>query len=179
MRPWASAHAAGAVFLTCSVSQSMQVVVDTESGPVLGLAETELESGTVVNTFRGIPFAADTSGTNRFMPPQPRAAWAPSTLNCTVNGPGCVQPHHNEDVPCDGQEGPRCQSEDCLNLNVYCPAAKPDNLTAYPVMFWIYGGAFNEGMSWGPLGLYDGTKLAAKGSVCVVATNYRLGVLAP
>ena len=76
-------------------------------------------------------------------------------------------------------QGPRCQSEDCLNLNVYCPAAKPELPGGYPVMFWIYGGAFNEGMNWGPLGLYDGTKLAAKGGVCVVATNYRLGVLSP
>eukprot|EP01062_Namystynia_karyoxenos_P033610 TRINITY_DN24729_c0_g4_i2.p1 TRINITY_DN24729_c0_g4~~TRINITY_DN24729_c0_g4_i2.p1 ORF type:complete len:435 (+),score=158.05 TRINITY_DN24729_c0_g4_i2:400-1704(+) len=44
-------------------------------------------------------------------------------------------------------------------------------------MFWIYGGAFDEGMNWGPLGLYDGADLAARGKVCVVATNYRLGVL--
>ncbi len=32
-------------------------------------------------------------------------------------------------------------------------------------------------MNWGPLDLYDGTEIAARGQVCVVAGNYRLGVL--
>jgi para-nitrobenzyl esterase len=174
---------AGAATLCRTAVASMHVIRDTESGPVLGVTETEPGSGRLVNTFRGIPFAASTAGSNRFMPPRPRAAWGSLPLNCTANGPGCVQPHHNEDVPCDGKPGPRCQSEDCLNLNVYCPAAADANSSGtapaagYPVMFWIYGGAFNEGMNWGPLGLYDGTKLAARGDVCVVATNYRLGVL--
>ena len=80
-------------------------------------------------------------------------------------------------MPCGGDES--CQSEDCLHLSVYCPAG----VTAVPVFFWIYGGAFNEGMNWGPLpgadrsGLYDGANLAATGGICVVAANYRLGVL--
>jgi hypothetical protein len=30
-------------------------------------------------------------------------------------------------------------------------------------MFWIYGGAYEEGMNWGPLNLYDGTEIAAVG----------------
>ena len=108
-------------------------------------------------------------------PPQPRQQWAPATLDATQNGPGCRQPHHNADVPCRGQEGPRCQSEDCLNLNIYCPSAQSPS--GYPVLFYIYGGAFNEGMNWGPLNIYDGSELAARGGVCVVSTNYRLGVL--
>ena len=45
------------------------------------------------------------------------------------------------------------------------------------MIVWIYGGAFNEGMNWGPLNLYDGSELAARGQVCVAATNYRLGAL--
>jgi len=44
-------------------------------------------------------------------------------------------------------------------------------------MVWLHGGAFNEGMSYGPLDLYNGARLASKGSVCVVGVNYRLGVL--
>jgi carboxylesterase type B len=32
-------------------------------------------------------------------------------------------------------------------------------------------------MNWGPLNLYDGSEVAARGKVCIVATNYRLGVL--
>eukprot|EP01065_Artemidia_motanka_P053040 TRINITY_DN9745_c0_g1_i1.p1 TRINITY_DN9745_c0_g1~~TRINITY_DN9745_c0_g1_i1.p1 ORF type:complete len:587 (+),score=202.29 TRINITY_DN9745_c0_g1_i1:96-1763(+) len=149
-------------------------VVTTTLGPVAGSVQTA-ENGKDVNVFRGVPFAADTGGVNRWRAPQPREPWT-QVLNATQNGPGCRQPHHNPDVPCDGKQGPRCQSEDCLNLNVYCPSS-PAPGDGYPVMFWIYGGAFNEGMNWGPFGLYDGTEVAARGGVCVVATNYRLGVL--
>eukprot|EP00040_Diaphanoeca_grandis_P022620 m.121955 g.121955 ORF g.121955 m.121955 type:complete len:591 (+) comp28892_c0_seq1:164-1936(+) len=162
--------------LTIFCASTFGVVVDTGSGPVLGKTETS-NTGVIINTFRGVPFAADTSGSNRFMPPQPRAPWGVTPLNCTVNGPGCRQPHHNPDVPCDGKPGPRCQSEDCLNLNIYCPAVPSKDPAGYPVMFWIYGGAFDEGVNYGPLNLYDGTEMAARGDVCVVGTNYRLGVL--
>ena len=46
-------------------------------------------------------------------------------------------------------------SEDCLYLSVYRPPSCTRE-TPCAVMFWIYGGAFNEGMNWGPLNLYDG-----------------------
>lgn len=109
------------------------------------------------------------------MPPQPRQNWT-HIWDATLHGPGCTQPHHNADVPCNGHEGPRCESEDCLNLDVYCPAEKGP-AGGYPVMFWLHGGAFNEGMSYGPVNLYDGSRLAAGQAVCVVSANYRLGVL--
>lgn len=150
-------------------------IVNTTLGPIRGT--TVSVDGVSVNVFRGVPFAASTGGDHRFLAPQPREPWT-ETLNCTENGPGCIQPHHNADVPCGGKDdGPRCQSEDCLNLNIYCPAEPSSSAEGYPVMFWIYGGAFNEGMNWGPLDLYDGSTLAAQKSVCIVATNYRLGVL--
>ena len=40
-----------------------------------------------------------------------------------------------------------------------------------------HSGSFQEGMNYGPLGLYDGIQLAARYGVCLVGTNYRLGVL--
>lgn len=87
-------------------------------------------------------------------------------------------PHHNADVPCYGkQNGTRCESEDCLNVNVYCPTAPSPDGKGYATMFWIFGGAFDEGFNAGPLNLYDGAEMASQGRVCVVATNYRLGVL--
>ena len=152
------------------------ITVQTTLGAVLGVEE--VVGGSSVATFRGVPFAAPTGGANRFMPPQPRAPWS-GLLDATLDGPGCRQPHHNADVPCEGKEGPRCQSEDCLSVNVYCPsgadADKPQ--AGYPVMFWIYGGAFDEGTNHGALGLYEGKRMAAAGRVCVVAPQYRLGVL--
>ena len=32
-----------------------------------------------------------------------RESWGDSVLNCTQVGPGCVQGHHNADVPCGGK----------------------------------------------------------------------------
>jgi len=62
--------------------------------------------------------------------------------------------------------------EDCLFLNVWT-AAKDAN-ARLPVMFWIYGGGFNEGSS--SVAVYDGSELAKKG-VIVVSVNYRVGPL--
>lgn len=137
--------------------------VNTTLGVVLG-ATTRIHN-VDVNVYRGIPFAATTAGKNRFRPPQPRTPWTKPRI-CRTNGPGCLSPHHNADVA-------KVQSEDCLNLNIFCPTSSVN----VPVMFWIFGGAFNEGMNGGPLNLYDGTSLAATQDVCVVSTNYRLGVL--
>mmetsp|Transcript_34219 Transcript_34219/g.89789 ORF Transcript_34219/g.89789 Transcript_34219/m.89789 type:complete len:577 (-) Transcript_34219:87-1817(-) len=178
--PQANLVVAVATAATAAVAAApgVHVEVNTTLGPIIGVVEHS-RTGVPVAVYRGVPFAADTGGANRWRPPQPRQPWH-VPINCTGNGYGCVQPHHNEDVPCDGQPpapGQKCQSEDCLNVNVYCPTAPPQDPAGYPVMFWIYGGAFNEGMNWGPMNIYDGTELAARGGVCVVGTNYRLGVL--
>ncbi len=63
-------------------------------------------------------------------------------------------------------------SEDCLYLNVWTPAKKPD--AKLPVMVWIHGGAFNFGSA--AQTEYNGSNLAQKG-VVVVTFNYRLGPL--
>lgn len=60
--------------------------------------------------------------------------------------------------------------EDCLTLNVFAPT-DAENL---PVVVWLHGGGFVNGT--GNSTWYDGSNLAARGCVVVVA-NYRLGVL--
>src|SRR5690349_13434714 len=54
--------------------------VDTTSGRVRGIANTGIK------IFRGIPYGADTSGPNRFMPPRKPAPWT-GTRNCLGYGP--------------------------------------------------------------------------------------------
>ena len=66
---------------------------------------------------------------------------------------------------------PRPASEDCLNLNIWTPAAAASD--RLPVMVWIHGGGFQAGA--GPEPRHDGDALARKG-VVVVTINYRLGV---
>jgi para-nitrobenzyl esterase len=68
-------------------------------------------------------------------------------------------------------------SEDCLYLNIWTPAtptASSPPAGSLPVLFWIYGGGFNEGS--GAVPVYNGANLAGKGLI-VVNVNYRVGSL--
>jgi para-nitrobenzyl esterase len=67
---------------------------------------------------------------------------------------------------------PEPQSEDCLVLNVFSPAADE---AARPVMVWFHGGAWTVGSGAGPM--YGGSRLAVRGDVVVVTVNHRLGYL--
>ncbi len=114
---------------------------------------------------QGIPFAAPPVGALRWKPPQPPTPWE-GVRPCTSFGPVCPQPKS-----AFGQT-PEPQNEDCLYLNVWCLAARPE--APRPVMVWIHGGGHTTGA--GSLGIYDGANLARKG-VVLVTINYRLGPL--
>jgi para-nitrobenzyl esterase len=131
-------------------------VVQLHSGPIFVLSEGD------VGLFQGIPYAASPVGSLRWKPPQEVASWT-EVRTCTAYGPSCPQP---------GQQDGGAFSEDCLDLNVWTPAEKPDS--KLPVMVWIHGGVFNFGSASWPE--YDGRNLARKG-VVVVSLNYRLGPL--
>jgi carboxylesterase type B len=81
--------------LFSSLATHAAPTANTTLGPLVGA--TEHVGTTVVNVFRGVPFAASTGGANRWRPPQPRAPWS-APRPATANGPGCIQPHHNADV---------------------------------------------------------------------------------
>ena len=130
-------------------------------GRVLGRRE-----GPVVS-FLGIPFAEPPVGILRFRPPEPKPPWAPSILKALDYQADCLQ----SALYAVGDGSPK--DEDCLYLNIWYPA-KAKDLSALPVLFWIYGGAFQQGSSSKPE--YIGNKLAARG-VVVVSCNYRLGAL--
>ncbi|WWC88083.1 uncharacterized protein L201_002987 [Kwoniella dendrophila CBS 6074] len=66
------------------------------------------------------------------------------------------------------------QSEDCLFATAYIPQSAT-LFSKLPVFVWIHGGSFTAGSASAP-GL-DGSKLAVKGNMIVVALQYRLGVL--
>ena len=142
----------------------MAAIVQTESGRVHGSAENGL------SVYRGIPYAAPPTGDLRFRVARPHPGWD-DVLDCEAFG--TIAPQiPNEAL--DGMLGlaPQEQSEDCLFLNVWTPAADD---AARPVMVWIHGGAFTIGS--GSEGLYSGAILAARGDVVVVTINYRLGAL--
>lgn len=145
-----------------ATAHAAPIIVQTKSGPVAGTMDGTSKA------WRGIPFAADTGGANRFLPPKPRPSWT-EPLDCSAFGPGCYQTHHNADVP-------KNISEDCLNLNVYTPA-DANATSKLPVMVYWHGGSFAEGSDQGPFFLYDGGYIAGHKEVIVVTANYRLGAL--
>ena len=132
-----------------------------------------LDQGTIrgewngdIAVFRGIPFAGDTGGDNRWRPPTPAPRWE-GVRDATVAGPICPQ----SQKPRQGKVAPWLAlfeiSEDCLNLSVYSPGLAA--ATKAPVMVWIHGGFAR--ISTGSR--HDASEMAARG-VVVVTLNYRL-----
>ena len=119
-----------------------------------------------IAVFRGIPFAGDTGGDNRWRPPTPAPRWE-GVRDATVAGPICPQ----SQKPRQGKVAPWLAlfeiSEDCLNLSVYSPGLAA--ATKAPVMVWIHGGFAR--ISTGSR--HDASEMAARG-VVVVTLNYRL-----
>ncbi len=157
---WIGATLAAATLLCVRPAAAQIGIVSVTGGRVEGV------SADGVTSFKGIPFAAPPVGNLRWRPPQPVKPWA-GIKNADHFASGCMQPANA--VPIFGE--PPAMSEDCLCLNVWTPAKSAD--ARLPVMVWIYGGAFREGMTSQPV--YDGTHLARKG-VVVVSLPYRVGV---
>ncbi len=126
--------------------------VQTKAGKVQG---TQANG---VSVWRGIKYAE----AERFKAPRPVQSWS-GVKPATEFGP--VAPQTQSGLT---DKGP--QSEDCLYLNIFSPAADGKKR---PVMFWIHGGGFVIGS--GSADLYDGSKLAKRGDVVIVTINYRLG----
>jgi para-nitrobenzyl esterase len=150
-------------------AQAIGSIVTTKQGAVRGTATAG------VSLFKGIPFAAAPVGPLRFREAQAPQPWS-GILDGTKWGNTCIQPpaptraigvNQATDMPDSPQ-----MSEDCLNLNVWTPAANAGD--KLPVMVWFYGGAYNEGG--GSMPFADGSNLAKKG-VIVVSLNYRVGAL--
>ncbi len=144
---------------TVNASVAGEICGKRESVPV---TDETGETTRQVRAYLGIPYADDTSGKNRWQPPNAKAKFA-TKYEATRFGPECPQVKDQEVYG----------SEDCLSLNIWVPdGAKPEDNKA--VMLWIHGGAFLFGASW--TGIYDGAYTAAAEDVIVVSINYRLGV---
>jgi para-nitrobenzyl esterase len=146
-------------------------LVDTNYGKVRGY----ILRG--IHYFLGIPYGADTSGANRFMPPQKPKPWtdvfpaiwwgnsAPQNMeNRYANKYASFRDHWNYDDV----------SEDCLRINVFTPAINDGQKR--PVMLWLHGGGFTNGNGIEQDG-YNGENLARFGDIVFCSINHRLGPL--
>lgn len=111
-----------------------------------------------ITTWKNIPFAATTTGQNRWRAPQPPSAWN-DTRDAKSYGNVCP----------GATSGPGSDaytiSEDCLNLNVWSPANSTD--AKLPVVMWSY-----PAQSTAADALFDGGGMADQGIV-FVNYNYR------
>ena len=115
----------------------------TENGLVRGFPGTDAR----ITVFKGIPYAAETSGENRWRAPQPAKDWE-GILDCYKFGPIAMQHTPGLDpsnlYAREWHVDPEIEmSEDCLQLNVWTPAKSADE--KLPVMVWIYGGGLQCG----------------------------------
>jgi para-nitrobenzyl esterase len=161
----AAAGPFGRAFAQDARNAKPTAAVGTTAGRVQGVV---LDGG--VNGFYGIPYAASTAGANRFMPPKKPAPWSDVRAAMLVGhrSPQDAAGPISEVFALDRQEP---MGEDCLNLNVFTPAADGGKR---PVMVWLHGGGFTSGS--GNWLLYDGARLARSQDVVVVPVTHRLNV---
>ncbi|KAH8646344.1 Alpha/Beta hydrolase protein [Xylariales sp. PMI_506] len=154
---------AAALLVPAARAALYDTVLQTPNGPVQGYAAFNSSPANMnlthwrdVTVWKGIPFAADTSGQNRFRPPQNVTAWN-TTFDAKDYGYSC--PSSGTNYATIG--------EDCLNVNVWSAANSTDD--KLPVVMWSYpAGGSNADPR------FDGGGMADKG-VVFVNYNYRTG----
>lgn len=139
-------------------------LTDTTAGQLRGA----FQKGVAV--FKGIPYAADTSGPRRFLPPQAVTPWA-GVRDALAYGPRAPQLDAPRTRIFQWLASDTTNGEDCLVLNVFTPA--PDTAKR-PVMVYLHGGAFSIGAGNSPV--LDGSALAKHEDVVVVTVNHRLNL---
>ena len=149
------------------------------SGGVIAGTVTTAVTGEHAHAYLNIPYAAPPLGALRFAAPQPASAWA-GVRDGSRYGLEPVQQDEERlpfQLPRSGQLDPATglpdyMGEDCLALNVFTPTSPAGLMGPLPVMFYIFGGGFNNGAN--SLPMYDGTRLCnCKQPVVVVTVNYR------
>jgi para-nitrobenzyl esterase len=171
-----------------SCSDENKKAVAEESGPVIQIGDkiaiVETTYGKVkgfilrgIYNFRGIPYGANTTGKNRFLPPQKPEPWtgmfpavwwgnsAPQIMeNRYENSYQSFVDHWNYDDV----------SENCLKLNIWTQAINDGKKR--PVLLWLHGGGFTNGNGIEQDG-YSGENFTRLGDVVFCSLNHRLGPL--
>jgi para-nitrobenzyl esterase len=134
-----------------------EIIISTHMGEIKGLQQAGHQD------FLGVRYAQAPVGEFRFQPPQRIDHWD-GIYDATHFGP--IAPQAYPDTPPIQLE----ESEDCLSLNIYTPAADGKSR---PVMVFIHGGGFLIDSGSRPR-TYGGS-LAETGDVVVVTVEYRMG----
>ncbi|MDR3469958.1 MAG: carboxylesterase family protein [Xanthobacteraceae bacterium] len=146
------------------VDRTPTLAVETPAGRIVGLQRT----GCAV--FLGIPYAAPPVGALRFKPPQ-EVPPSHGAIDATAEGLSPPQVRRNQ-APWAPRRTPIITGEDCLNLNVFTPAA---DAAGRPVIVHVFGGGFEGGSANG--GYQDNEGFATINDLVLVRVNFRVGVL--
>lgn len=166
MRTESTSGAEGATIIASSAS----AVADTAAGKVRGFTRNG------IHTFKGIPYAATTEGSARFLPPSKPWPWS-GIRSSMYYGPTCPQRPRagwlNDEIAFLFQWDDGQPSEDCLRVNLWTPGL---DARRRPVMVWLHGGGWSAG-SGQEQPAYNGENLSRRGGVVVVTLNHRLNLL--
>jgi para-nitrobenzyl esterase len=151
------------------------IALDNEGVVETGYGKVRGSQRNGIHIFRGIPYGANTSGENRFVPAKAPAPWPGirPTLWYGRTCPTFFRPVGDEPMFI-WQMDVGFMDEDCLVANVWTPGINDGK--ARPVIVWVHGGAYSWGSSQ-ELKSYDGEMLARDGDVVVVSFNHRLNAL--
>ncbi|KAH7351284.1 cholinesterase [Rhexocercosporidium sp. MPI-PUGE-AT-0058] len=157
-------------------------------GPTVMLASAKVIGSSFlgVDSFRGIPYAQPPVGQLRLKPPQPLINNLGTVLATGIPRacPQFLTSTNSSSIPFDVltevQNTGFFQTvsnagEDCLTVNVQRPSSAKAG-SKLPVVFWMYGGAFEFGSTQ----TYDAselilTSIAQGKNIIYVSVNYRLG----
>jgi acetylcholinesterase len=162
--------------------------VEERAGPVVALQYATIVGSSIlgIDSFKGIPFAKPPVGQLRLKPPQPITSDL-GIIQAIGPPKSCPQFFLGTDtsfLPSDAlavlANTPLAQAatnsgEDCLTLNVQRPSTVTSS-SKLPVVFWIFGGAFELGSTQ----TYDASELIATSiaqgkPIIYVSVNYRVG----
>ncbi|XP_054012347.1 juvenile hormone esterase-like isoform X1 [Hylaeus anthracinus] len=153
-----------AFLATVATCQNLTEIVHIDKGPVRGFVTKTAFHNIPYSAFLGIPYAKPPVGDLRFKAPVEINPWT-NVYKAILERDACPQI----------QEGKYDGSEDCLHLNVYTPRTDfTRNATLKPVLVWIHGGGFINGVN--AKDVY-GPDWYIEEDVIMVAMKYRLGPL--
>jgi para-nitrobenzyl esterase len=148
------------------------------------IALTQTEYGKVrgyvlrgIYYFLGMPYGADTSGVNRFMPPQKPKPWAdvyPALWWGNSAPQNMDKRYDNKFASFRDHWNYGDVSEDCLRINVQTPGINDGKKRS--VLLWIHGGGFTSGNALEQDG-YGGENFSRFGDAVFCSINHRLGPL--
>jgi carboxylesterase type B len=158
------------LFLASTASAATAPTATISTARIIGTTTAVVTgNGTsaTVDQYLGIPYAEPPLGDLRFAPPIPPVSLGNGTYQATSWPNACIQQGSADLLT--------SESEDCMYLSVFAPSTAAPAPIGRAVMVWIHGGSLKTGPA--SIAEYDGSVLAARQDVVVVAINYRLRVL--